>query len=214
MKSIFLNDNFYHLSDPQPAWLFTVRFFHWKDNESSVALAEAIRNVLIPTNITLPQYHTEIVTKNYLGTEKSFPVLRKYGGDSHMTFDIRSEPSENNTMYALAQLGNLFKEDKTEYLRYRAEHEEGGPNDPSKLNFSKIIVEMKRKDIAEEDDDENSSYIEFINCVITDFKYNEQLDYSSESKLTCELSFHYDLWNYGGGKYYDPNEDNETSTEN
>ena len=121
-----------------------------------------------------------------------------------MTFDVRSEPSENNTLYALAQLGALFKEDKTEYLRYRAEHEENSPADPAKLNFSKIIVEMKRKDIAEAYDDENSTYIEFINCIITEFKFNEALDYSSESKLTCELSFHYDLWNYGGGKYYDP----------
>ena len=121
-----------------------------------------------------------------------------------MNFDIRSEASENNTMYALFQIGNLFKDDKTEYLRYRSEFEANGEDDPATLRFSKIIVEMKRKDIASEDDDQNSTFIEYINCIITDFKFNEAMDYSSESKLTCELSFHYDLWNYGGGKPFTP----------
>lgn len=203
MKSIFLNNNFYNLSDPQPTWLFTVRFYHYSDSSVSSKLSDAVRSVLIPTSVTMPQYHTDIVTKNYLGTEKSFPVIRKYGGDGSMTFDVRSEPSENNTMYALFQIGNLYKEDKTEYLRYRSEFENSGEGDPAPLKFSKIIVEMKRKNIAAEDDDHNSTFIEYINCVITDFKFNESMDYSSESKLTCELSFHYDLWNYGGGKFYD-----------
>ena len=39
----------------------------------------------------------------------------------------------------------------------------------------------------------NSKY-EYINCIITDFGFNEELNYTSDSKLTCKLSFHYDYW--------------------
>lgn len=194
MESIFANTNVFRMSDPQPAWLFTVSFFNAQDSTVSSQFAELVKTTLIPTSVTLPTFHTDIVTKNWFGTEKSYPVIRKYGGDCTMNFDVRSEKNENASIYRLTQIGAQFRHDNEDYILYHPELEKSPNGNLHILKFNKIQVRLKNKTIRAEDDDLDSTIYEYKNCIITEFAFNEELDYASDSKLTCKMTFHYDLW--------------------
>lgn len=221
MKSIFTNTNIFNLSDPQGAWLFEVNFFNTTDNCAATTLQEIVEKYLVPTSVTLPSYHTEIVTKKWFGSEKSFPVIRTYGGDCTMNFDVRSNVEDNDMLYLLTQVNALNrnesaqhknaseqakKADETrnsstmarDYIMYHPELEnihDKSDTDLEALKFHKIHVRLKNKTVAAEDESPGLSTIfEYNNCIITEFGFNEDLDYTSESKLTCKMTFHYDLW--------------------
>ena len=210
------------MSDPQGTWLFDVSFMNPEMNVQTMCFNDMIKNTLIPTSVSLPSYHTEITTKKWFGSEKSFPVIRTYGGDCTMNFDIRSEPSENRYTYMLTQLNAMFRapntskgsasRDKIEYhpeLEYAPAIENifqaVGDSEISALKFKTVQVRLKNKTVAAEAEDTSSTcstIYEYSNCVITDFGFNDDLDYSSEGKLTCKLTFHYDIWHIvnSGGK--------------
>ena len=66
---------------------------------------------MIAIKVDLPSFETQLVQKHYLGTEKSFPILRKYGGDTTLAFYTHTDPHENNFV-----VYNFFKKfsDKTQ----------------------------------------------------------------------------------------------------
>lgn len=223
-KRIFTNTNIFHLSDPQPTWMFEVNFFNANDPSHSTFLQRIIKENLVPTSVTLPSYKTETITKKWFGSEKSFPVIRTYGGDCTMNFDVRSHPCDNEMLYRLAQLNTLIRNEserpkgvskdakkanvKTEfttrndYIMFHPELENLHNFDKIEgqlglvaLKFHKIHVKLKNKTVpVEEDSPSTSTIYEYNNCIITEFGFNEDLDYSSESKLTCKITFHYDMW--------------------
>lgn len=208
MDSIFANSNFYNLSDPQATWLFDVMFYSVKDNTMNTQFIDWCNKDIIITSVTLPNYHTEIVTKKYFGSEKSYPVIRTYGGECTMKFDIRAEASDMLNMEKLAQIDALYHAPGKDYILYHPELETSSTS----VAFEKVIVKLIDKTRSSKGPtttykDKNGkaqattpqkwgvqAEYEFNNCVITDFRFNEELDYSSESKLTGTITFHYDLW--------------------
>ena len=191
MDSIFANTNVFHLSDPQPTWLFDVSFYNVKNNTHNTEFINLLSTNLIVTSVTLPTHKTEYVTKKYFGSEKSFPVIRTYGGDCTMNFDVRSEPGENEGIERLTQIAAQYRLDGDDYLQIHPELE----TNKSGLSFQKVIVRLKHKVHDVSMDQAIHSEYEYINCIITDFGFNEELNYTSDSKLTCKLTFHYDFWN-------------------
>lgn len=202
--TIFTNNNFHQLADPQATWLFDVQFMSDDPSTDNNALACAVTNgTLIATSVTLPSYKTEIVTRKYFGSERSYPIIRTYGGDCDITFDVRGEDAENSDIDSITQLSSRFRKVGSDMIGYHPEF--GGPKDnDSKLGrvwrFDKIIVNVKNKIGLSLDQNGSNPYplvnaqYEYKNCVITNFAFNEGLDYASDSKLTCKLTFHYDIW--------------------
>ena len=190
MESIFNNNNFYNLSDPQGTWLFDVSFYSVKNNTNSTKFADFCKTDLIVTSVSLPSYKTDIVTKKWFGSEKSFPVIRTYGGDCTMKFDVRSDNGEMLNTEKLAQIDALFHSEGQDYILYHPELE----SVVNGLAFQKVIVRLKNKTVSANTDESISAEYEYNNCIITEFGFNEELDYSSDSKLTCKLTFHYDMW--------------------
>ena len=190
MESIFSNNNFYNLSDPQATWLYAVMFYSVKNNSSNAYFVDWCSKNIIITSVSLPSYHTETVTKKYWGSEKSFPVIRTYGGECTMKFDIRTEMHDMVNTEKLAQIDSLYHTEGQDYILYHPELE----NVIGSVSFEKVIVKLKNKTVAATAENAVSQEYEYNNCIITDFGFNEELDYSSESKLTGKLSFHYDMW--------------------
>ena len=190
MESIFSNSNFFNLSDPQSTWLFDVAFYSVKNNTNNTYFVDWCKKNIIITGATLPSYHTEIVTKKYWGSEKSFPVIRTYGGECTLKFDIRTEMYDMVNIEKLAQIDALYHEPGKDYILYHPELE----SVIGSVSFEKVIVRLKNKTVSSEAKNAITQEFEYNNCVITDFGFNEELDYSSESKLTGKLSFHYDMW--------------------
>lgn len=189
MKSIFANNNFYKLSDPQATWLFDVSFYNVKNNISNIRFIDFLETDLIPTSITLPSHKTEIVTKKYFGTEKSYSVIRTYGGDCTMNFDVRSNAKENINLNNITQI-TAQKRLNGDYIQYHPELE----SNLKGLEFHKIIIRLTNKTEENGGAYPYNEVYELINCIITDFSFNEELNYSSDSKLTCKLVCHYDYW--------------------
>ena len=220
MDSIFRNTNFYTLSDPQPTWLFDVSFYSVSDDDNNhgAGFIEIFNKYLLITSVTLPSHTTEIVTKKYFGSEKSFPVIRKYGGDCSMQFDVRTMANEMIGLEKLAQIDALYHVPGDDYIRIHPEL-----NSKRSYHFEKIIVRLVDKTKSAEapattytKDNFNASKsigdmkaetatarpenwgiqseYEFNNCILTEFSFGESLDYSSEAKLTGKMTFHYDMW--------------------
>ena len=190
MQSIFSNNNFYNLSDPQSTWLFDVSFYSVKNNSSNTKFIDWCNKNLIITGVSLPSYHTETVTKKYWGSEKTFPVIRTYGGECTMKFDIRTEMYDMVNIEKLAQIDSLYHTPGKDYILYHPELE----SVVGSVSFEKVIVRLKNKAVKADAKNAISQEFEYNNCVITDFGFNEELDYSSDSKLTGKLAFHYDMW--------------------
>lgn len=234
-KRIFTNTNIFNYSDPQPTWLFEVNFYNKLDSIQSAHFQNIVDKFLVPTSVTLPEYKTEIVTKKWFGTEKSFPILRTYGGDCTMNFDVRTE--DNEMLYKLTQLNTLMRNEsplpknqsadikqintkiksaseKNDAIMFHPElenvHELDNKEwqlDLTALKFHTVHVKLKNKTVpVEKDSPASSTVYEYNNCIITEFGFNEDLDYSSESKLTCKLTFHYDMWHVLTFPYYTPKE--------
>ena len=104
-NSIFINENFFNMSDPQPAWLFHVFFY------KSTGTSKIDDDHLIAETATLPRFETVTVTKKYFGSEKTFPVVRNYGTDLTFRFVVRAEPSDNNQLYNIAQINSRCLKD-------------------------------------------------------------------------------------------------------
>ena len=94
-------------SSPMKNWIFDVQFV-WDGydmtgnriqpdlNTLGYSLNNDTDRSMIAIKADLPSFDTTIVTKSFLGTQKSFPVLRKHGGDTTLEFYTHTDPHENN----------------------------------------------------------------------------------------------------------------------
>lgn len=229
MQSIFTNENVFNYSDPAPNWIFDVQFLRSVGEGETSINYDPLQGV-IPISISLPKYQTETVTKKYFGSEKTFPVLRTYGNDVSMKFNIYCERNNVKQLEYITQLGALrdMKErglidttykDKTdnkyktfmglltqlkdnEIIDFHPELEEH----PGKRSvdwiskFDTVIVNVKSKT------GKTLQRIIYRNCVLTNFSYDSELDYESENKLQCTLEFHSDIWKLDDLRYEDIND--------
>lgn len=214
-KSIFTSEYVFNLSDPQPTWLFDV-FFYKETTPSKIEMQH-----LIADNVTLPTFDTEIVTKKFYGSEKSWPVLRTYGTDVTMEFTLRSEWNHNKELYRLSQVnGRNLKRislgqgnpnwNRSTLYPVHPEIEDYSDNTGTFYynNVKKICVKLKNKmghavrtsvqtgKHIEGYESEYTTEFQFENCILKSFEFTSGLDYSSEDVLKCTLTYHSDIWNY------------------
>jgi len=158
------------LSDPQPGWLFDITFMsrHGED------LYEQVKN-LIPISIELPKYETQYVTQMFLGTERSYPINRKYSGDTTMEFYIRVEDDNQGIYNFLARL----QQNRMSFPHYERD-----------MTFDKIVLTMRDRKL------QPTTKYTYINCILTNFEMG-QMSYEGEEMIKCTLSYHYDFWTKG-----------------
>lgn len=156
------------LSDPQPGWLFDITFLsrHGED------MHEQIKN-LVPISIDLPKYETQYVTQMFLGTERSYPINRKYSGDTTLQFYIRVE-DENQGIY--------------NFLARLQQNRMAFPHVERDMTFDTIKLTMRDRKL------QPTTTYTYINCILTNFEMG-QMSYEGEEMIKCTLSYHYDFWN-------------------
>ena len=155
------------LSDPQPGWLFDITFLsrHGED------MHEQIKN-LVPISIDLPKYETQYVTQMFLGTERSYPINRKYSGDTTLEFYIRVE-DENQGIY--------------NFLARLQQNRMAFPHVERDMTFDTIKLTMRDRKL------QPTTIYTYINCILTNFEMG-QMSYEGEEMIKCTLSYHYDFW--------------------
>ena len=155
------------LSDPQPGWLFDITFLsrHGED------MHEQIKN-LVPISIELPKYETQYVTQMFLGTERSYPINRKYSGDTTLEFYIRVE-DENQGIY--------------NFLARLQQNRMAFPHVERDMTFDTIKLTMRDRKL------QPTTTYTYINCILTNFEMG-QMSYEGEEMIKCTLSYHYDFW--------------------
>ena len=155
------------LSDPQPGWLFDIAFLsrHGED------IYEQIKN-LVPISIDLPKYETQYVTQMFLGTERSYPINRKYSGDTTLEFYIRVE-DENQGIY--------------NFLARLQQNRMAFPHVERDMTFDTIKLTMRDRKL------QPTTTYTYINCILTNFDMG-QMSYEGEEMIKCTLSYHYDFW--------------------
>lgn len=222
MQTIFTNKNVFNYSDPLPTWIFDVQFLRsnpvssvWGDHSINYDPLQGV----IPISISLPKYQTETVTKKYFGSEKTFPVLRTYGNDVSMKFNMYCDTNNIKQLEYITQIGALRDMKKAEFV-------ESSPFKDAKTNKYKqvmgVISQLKdnevidfHPEIEDHPPNRNADWISkfdtvyvniktrtntivqriiYKNCVLTNFSYDSELDYDSENKLQCTLEFHSDIW--------------------
>ena len=158
------------LSDPQPGWLFDIAFLsrHGED------MYEQIKN-LVPISIELPKYETQYVTQMFLGTERSYPINRKYSGDTTLEFYIRVEDDNQGIYNFLARL----QQNRMSFPHYERD-----------MTFDKIVLTMRDRKL------QPTTKYTYINCILTNFEMG-QMSYEGEEMIKCNLSYHYDFWTKG-----------------
>ena len=155
------------LSDPQPGWLFDITFLsrHGED------MYEQIKN-LVPISIELPKYETQYVTQMFLGTERSYPINRKYSGDTTLEFYVRVEDENQGIYNFLARL----QQNRTAF-----------PHVERDMTFDTIKLTMRDRKL------QPTTTYTYINCILTNFEMG-QMSYEGEEMIKCNLSYHYDFW--------------------
>lgn len=218
MKSIFSKLENY--SDPLPTWLYEVEFYNDEFLCSAITL-ENTKNVVV-TSITLPQYNTSTVVKKYFGQEKTYPILRTYGTDVTMNFDFFNDPYDNKVLKFLSQISSLeetpfvytddfgFEIENTyenrekynfkknlevpdihpEFIKYYNFDKNPKSFSTGITFFDKVKINVKTKEL------EDAFGILYKNCILTNFKFLNELSYNSDNKLSCSLTFHSDIWNF------------------
>lgn len=218
MKSIFTNENFFNLSDPQTTWLYDVIFYKKIDSENESSYVEDSH--LFVDTITLPQYETEIVTKSYFGSERSYPVLRTYGTDVELGFTLRSDWNDNKQIFRLAQINarnlkNSIKFERDSILYPVHPEIEKYNSSIGTINYNtinKIEIRLRTKTgqtlkrsgrtgkLLDTEDQTNysdsTSLYTFYNCILTNFSFDSDLSYESEDMLKCKITFHSDIWSH------------------
>ena len=97
-------------SAPLNNYIFRVNFHLdsiYKDKSLGYSLNNDTDRSMIAIKADLPSFETSIIQKHFLGSEKSFPVLRKHGGDTTLEFYTHTDPHENNFV-----VYNFFKQFK------------------------------------------------------------------------------------------------------
>ena len=163
-------------SAPIASWIFTVEFYAGLQSVKIVNIKDDISSV--PIKVDLPSFETQIVTQKFFGTEKSFVIGRKHGGDTVLEFNAYSTQKENEFI-----IKNFIKEWTGIFLNGNGSYN----RKEFDTVFDKIVVSLYNRT-----DNKIYSYV-FINCVPTKLDIGS-LSYESEDKVKFILGIHYDDW--------------------
>lgn len=168
-------------SSPMNNYIFRVSFFLdeiYRDKSLGYTLDNDSDRSMIAIKVDLPSFETSLVQKHFLGSEKSFPVLRKHGGETTLEFYAHTDPHENNFV-----VYNFFKQFK----------------DASPANayfyhkeFNTIFnrIEIITGDRA----GGNETYKYHLrNCIVTKIETGT-LTYEGQDALKYSMTVHYDDW--------------------
>lgn len=180
MMDLNINKLKFPPSPPLPNYIFRVTFGSSKGdgttNEGGYLLDNDNDPSMIAYSVTLPTFDTKIVTKKFLGTEKSFPVYRSNAGETTLEFYTHSDQWENDFIVV-----NFFKdiEDKISKQYY---HDE---------NYSYFdYINIYLCDITTR----NVVYIyKLENCIVTKIDQGS-LSYESSEAIKYSMTVHYDNW--------------------
>lgn len=170
---------------PQKSWLFSVEFFFEPNNPNlSVyrGIAEESNNgsfILNPINVDLPNIDYKKVTKNYLGTQKSFIVGVDRSGTTNMEFYLRpvgEHVKANERVLFLDYLKGFQREGEIrhDYLTYP--------------QFSKIRIKLLL------DNMDVWRVVTLINPLVTKISHGGNLGYNSDDIVKWSMTVDYDWW--------------------
>ena len=167
------HENTFNWSDPQPNWMFEVSFL--SNDGTDLQL-----NDLLPITADLPKYETQIIQRNFLGTEKSFAINRKFSGDMSMEFYMRVEHDREELLNTVSGLLDRPKQ----------------PMDPWYHNELDRTIDKIKVELKDRKGNTRQIYT-FMNCIISNFSMTE-LSYEGEEQVKCTLEWHYDYWSKEG----------------
>lgn len=131
-------------------------------------------NSLIAIKVDLPAMETNLVTKKFLGTEKSFPVLRKYAGDTTLEFYARSDPRENKFT-----INHFFRNLDPRKIYYHNEFH---------TVFNKIIIK-----VGDRPNGGDIYRYNLVNCIVTKVDQGS-MSYENGGIMKYTMTVHYDDW--------------------
>lgn len=172
-------------SDPMKNFIFRVTFENHNPGISPLLKSTQFTlnndgdRSMIAIKVDLPSFDTQLVQKHFLGTEKSFPVIRKYGGDTTLEFYAHTDPHENNFI-----VYNFFKQfDLATPAHSTFYHKEF----LSAFDCIKIYTGDRANG--------NTTYIyNLYNCIVTKIDQGS-LNYEGNEALRYQMTVHYDDWN-------------------
>lgn len=168
-------------SAPMNSYIFKVDF-HLDGTETNLSLGYTLDNdsdrSMIAIKVDLPTFDTTLVQKKFLGSEKSFPILRKHGGDTTLEFYAHTDPHENNFI-----VYNFFKKFK--------------PDAPSTSYYyhKEFLTIFNKIDITTGDRaNGNVTYVYHLyNCIVTKID-SGNLSYEGQDAIKYQMTVHYDDW--------------------
>ena len=165
-------------SSPIPNYIFRVTFGNWDgmENDAGYILDNDKDPSMIAISVNLPSFDTKIVTKKFLGTEKSFPIYRSNAGETTLEFYTHSAQWENDFIVV-----NFFK-DIEDHYNHSYIHDE----------FYKIFdyINIYISDITSKD----IVYIYTLNnCIVTKIDQGN-LNYEGSEAVKYTMTVHYDNW--------------------
>ena len=168
-------------SSPMNNYIFRVSFFLdeiYRDKSLGYTLDNDTDRSMIAIKVDLPSFDTSLVQKHFLGSEKSFPILRKHGGETTLEFYAHTDPHENNFV-----VYNFFKQFKN-----------ASPSNSHFFHkeFNTIFnrIEITTGDRA----GGNETYKYHLrNCIVTKIETGT-LTYEGQDALKYSMTVHYDDW--------------------
>ena len=168
-------------SSPMNNYIFRVAFFLdavYNDKSLGYKLLNDTDRSMIAIKVDLPTFETQLIQKHFLGSEKSFPILRKYGGETTLEFYTHTDPHENNFI-----VYNFFKQfEKATPSNSMYFHKEFN------MIFNKIDITTGDRAGG------NQTYIyHLLNCIVTKIETGN-LTYEGQEALKYSMTVHYDDW--------------------
>ena len=169
-------------SAPLSNFIFKVNFF-LDATDKIYSLGYKLDNdtdrSMIAIKADLPTFETQLVQKHFLGSEKSFPVIRKNGGDTTLEFYTHTETDENAFV-----VYNFFKTFiKSVELDYHP------------FIHKEFLTVFNKIDIVLGDKANGSPKYTYhlFNCIPTKID-SGNVSYESQDALKYTMSVHYDDW--------------------
>lgn len=164
-------------SSPIANHIFNVAFFYdgGSENDQGYTLLNDTDRSMIAISVDLPSFSTSIVTRKFLGTEKSFPVYRSNGGETSLVFYAHTEPTDNDFI-----VYNFFK-DIAENREKKYYHHE----------FYRIFDKIEIK-VGDMKANEIYTY-HLMNCIVTKIDQGS-LSYEGSEAVKFTMTVHYDDW--------------------
>jgi hypothetical protein len=170
-------------SAPLSNFIFRINFFLDSTNVK-YSLGYKLDNdsdrSMIAIKADLPSFETQLVQKHFLGTEKSFPILRKNGGETTLEFYTHTNVNENNFI-----VYNFFKQFNKEVK-----------SEDHIFIHKEFLTIFNKIDIIIGDKANGSEIYTYhlLNCIPTKID-SGNVSYEGQEALKFTMNVHYDDWN-------------------